>query len=79
MAQQLKSAYCDLAAVVHAFNVSTQGAEAGAFQPGLQSVLQDGQDCYTEKPCLDPHPHPTPKSAYCFCKDLDSILSTHTQ
>ena len=36
--------------VVHAFNPSTQEAEAG--QPGLQSEFQDSQS-YTEKPCLE--------------------------
>jgi hypothetical protein len=40
--------------VAHAFNPSTQEAEAGGFlslQPGLQSEFQDSQG-YTEKPCL---------------------------
>jgi hypothetical protein len=41
--------------VVHAFNPSTQEAEAGGSlssgQPGLQSEFQDSQG-YTEKPCL---------------------------
>ena len=43
--------------VVHAFNLSTQEAEAGGFlhsvkgNPGLQSELQDSQS-YTEKPYL---------------------------
>jgi hypothetical protein len=43
--------------VAHAFNPSTQEAEAGRYlssrgQPGLQSELQDSQG-YTEKPCLE--------------------------
>jgi hypothetical protein len=41
--------------VVHAFNPSTQEAEAGRFlssRPGLQSEFQDSQG-YTEKPCLE--------------------------
>jgi hypothetical protein len=44
--------------VVHAFNPSTQKAEAGGFlrsvlgHPGLQSDFQDSQS-YTEKPCLE--------------------------
>jgi hypothetical protein len=41
--------------VAHAFNPSTQEAEAEDFwvpgQPGLQSEFQDSQG-YTEKPCL---------------------------
>jgi hypothetical protein len=41
--------------VEHAFNPSTQEAEACRFlnsrQPGLQSKFQDSQG-YTEKPCL---------------------------
>jgi hypothetical protein len=42
--------------VVHAFNLSTQVAEAGRSlwvqgQPDLQSQYQDSQG-YTEKPCL---------------------------
>ena len=41
---------------MHAFNPSTQEAEAGGFlsreQPGLQSELQDSRG-YTEKPCLE--------------------------
>jgi hypothetical protein len=41
--------------VVHAFNPSTQEAEAGGFlssrPAGLQSEFQDSQG-YTEKPCL---------------------------
>jgi hypothetical protein len=43
-----------LGGVVHAFNPSTQEAEAGRGvpgQPGLQSEFQDSQG-YTEKPCL---------------------------
>ena len=39
---------------LHAFNLSTQEAEAGGFlssRPGLQSEFQDSQG-YTEKPCL---------------------------
>ena len=42
--------------VVHAFNPSTQEAEAVHFrvrgQPGLQSEFRDSQS-YTEKPCLE--------------------------
>jgi hypothetical protein len=42
--------------MAHAFNPSTQEAEAGRFlvrgQPGLQSEFQDSQG-YTEKPCLE--------------------------
>jgi hypothetical protein len=42
--------------VVHAFNPSTQEAEAGGFLSsrlaGLQSEFQDSQG-YTEKPCLE--------------------------
>ena len=42
--------------VAHAFNPSTQEAEAVDFcvrgQPGLQSEFQDSQG-YTEKPCLE--------------------------
>ena len=42
--------------VGHAFNSSTQEAEAGGFlslgQPGLQSEFQDSQG-YTDKPCLE--------------------------
>ena len=46
-----------LAVVVHAFDSSTQKAEAGGSlrvggQPGLQSEYQDSQG-YTEKPCLE--------------------------
>jgi hypothetical protein len=39
--------------VAHAFNPSTQEAEAGGFQdqPEFQSEFQDSQG-YTEKPCL---------------------------
>ena len=41
--------------VAHAFNPSTQEAEAGRFlssrPAGLQSEFQDSQG-YTEKPCL---------------------------
>ena len=42
--------------VAHAFNPSTQEAEAGGYlqvrgQPGLQSEFQDSQD-YPEKPCF---------------------------
>jgi hypothetical protein len=38
--------------VAHAFNPSTQEAEAGGFlSSGLQSEFQDSQG-YTEKPCL---------------------------
>jgi hypothetical protein len=41
--------------VVHAFNPTTQEAEAGGFlslrQPGLQNEFKDSQG-YTEKPCL---------------------------
>ena len=44
--------------VAHAFNPSTQEAEAGDTQwvqgqPGLQSEFQNSQDCNTEKPCLE--------------------------
>jgi hypothetical protein len=40
--------------VAHAFNPSTQEAEAGGFlsQPSLQNEFQDSQG-YTEKPCLE--------------------------
>jgi hypothetical protein len=38
--------------VAHAFNPSTWEAEAGGFQPVLQSEFQDSQG-YTEKPCLE--------------------------
>jgi hypothetical protein len=38
--------------VAHAFNPSTQEAEAGGFLAGLQSEFQDSQG-YTEKPCLE--------------------------
>ena len=40
--------------VVHAFKPSTWEAEAGGslWVQGLQSEFQDGQDCYTEKPCF---------------------------
>ena len=43
--------------VAHAFNPSTQEAEAGGspwvqVQSGLQSKFQDSQSSYTEKPCL---------------------------
>jgi hypothetical protein len=43
--------------VAHAFNPSTQEAEADFVlwvrgQPGLQSEFQDSQG-YTEKPCLE--------------------------
>ena len=42
--------------MAHAFDPSTQEAEAGRFwvqgQPGLQSEYQDSQD-YAEKPCLE--------------------------
>jgi hypothetical protein len=43
--------------VAHAFNPSTQKAEAGGSlsvqnQPGLQIKFQDSQG-YTEKPCLE--------------------------
>jgi hypothetical protein len=38
--------------VAHAFSPSTREAEAGRFQPGLQSEFQDSQG-YTEKPCLE--------------------------
>jgi hypothetical protein len=42
-----------LGVVVHAFNPSTQEAEAGGVwgQPGLQSEFQDSQG-YTERSCL---------------------------
>jgi hypothetical protein len=46
---------------VYPFNTSTQETEAGGSwvqgQPGLQSKFQDSQG-YTEKPCLNPYPHP---------------------
>ena len=41
--------------MAHAFNLSTQEAEAGGFlssRPGLQSEFQDSQG-YTEKPCFE--------------------------
>jgi hypothetical protein len=38
--------------VAHIFNPSTQEAEAGRGQPGLQSEFQDSQG-YTKKPCLE--------------------------
>ena len=44
---------CEPGTVAHAFNSSTQEAEAGrSLTQGLQSEFQDSQDCYTEKPCL---------------------------
>ena len=42
--------------VAHAFNPSTQGAEAyrslSSMQSGIQSKIQDSQS-YMEKPCLE--------------------------
>jgi hypothetical protein len=46
--------------VAHAFNPSTQEAEAGGFlssrPAGLQSEFQQVSQGYTAKPCLEPPP-----------------------
>jgi hypothetical protein len=56
VAEGVRKGECGRAVVAHAFNPSTQEAEAGGFlssrpSPGLQSEFQDSQG-YTEKPCL---------------------------
>jgi hypothetical protein len=62
MVSNLKKWFPSRAVVAHAFNPSTQEAEAGGFlssTPGLQSEFQDTQG-YTEKLCLE-KPKPKPK------------------
>ena len=65
--------------VAHTFNPNTQEAETGGSllvrgQPGLQSLFQDNQGCYTEKPCLE-----KPEiNRLMYVKVLDFIMAFHT-
>jgi hypothetical protein len=65
--------------VAHAFNPSTQEAEAGRFlssRPGLQSEFQDSQG-YTEKPVLKKKKLNTYSFAFVCVNEVNKTLLFH--